>query len=432
MRRLLARWSIACRVALGCALAVGLGGLLVAAVGGLSTPDGVAAFLPIALATLVATVAAFVVARWLLAHELQTLHQLAAAIDSVEVDGSPLYRNLPQRGPAEIERIVAAWNGFALRFDIKMHSVRDAATALNATAQTLGSIAPDGERAVRRQAAGLLQIAAHAEHAAAELPSVRKASAATAQQVAAAARQLDAAMAQITAIATTVQELAAASQGTKQVLETVDKVAFQTNLLALNAAIEAAHAGEHGRGFAVVAEEVRHLARRSTEAARGNDRVLARSAAAAQQGQERLAELQQTLETLAKALTTLRSDADLLVEQVAHQSDSVGAVHKEARQLAAAASATCERTGELLATGDRLRAAAALVEACVWPPPDVDGRDIVAIGEGHEEVVARAPDRSTEHDSSVTEDELAALLPEQLEAGRAERAEAELLEEPVS
>lgn len=47
----------------------------------------------------------------------------------------------------------------------------------------------------------------------------------------------------------------------------IDGIAQQTNILALNAAVEAARAGESGRGFAVVATEVRHLAKRSADAA---------------------------------------------------------------------------------------------------------------------------------------------------------------------
>jgi methyl-accepting chemotaxis protein len=60
-----------------------------------------------------------------------------------------------------------------------------------------------------------------------------------------------------------VRDLDALSQRIGAVVATIDAISEQTNLLALNAAIEAARAGAHGRGFAVVAGEVRKLAERS-------------------------------------------------------------------------------------------------------------------------------------------------------------------------
>ncbi len=53
-----------------------------------------------------------------------------------------------------------------------------------------------------------------------------------------------------------------------EVTGTINDITDQTKLLALNATIEAARAGEAGKGFAVVANEVKELARQSSEASR--------------------------------------------------------------------------------------------------------------------------------------------------------------------
>jgi len=49
-------------------------------------------------------------------------------------------------------------------------------------------------------------------------------------------------------------------------VDIIDAISKQTNMLALNAAIEAASAGDAGKGFAVVANEVKDLAKQTTQA----------------------------------------------------------------------------------------------------------------------------------------------------------------------
>ncbi|MDH3639158.1 MAG: methyl-accepting chemotaxis protein [Gammaproteobacteria bacterium] len=64
----------------------------------------------------------------------------------------------------------------------------------------------------------------------------------------------------------TVAKLGESSNEIGNVIKMITTIAEQTNLLALNATIEAARAGEAGKGFAVVANEVKELAKETSQA----------------------------------------------------------------------------------------------------------------------------------------------------------------------
>lgn len=80
------------------------------------------------------------------------------------------------------------------------------------------------------------------------------------------------------------KELQDSGKSVTAIIDIIESIALQTNLLALNAAIEAARAGEAGAGFTVVTEEVRQLAKKTSEAAADIGKVIQNNVERAESG----------------------------------------------------------------------------------------------------------------------------------------------------
>ncbi|MDT7834604.1 methyl-accepting chemotaxis protein [Aquabacterium sp. OR-4] len=175
---------------------------------------------------------------------------------------------LQPEGGDEIARLTDSLEQMRGNLQGIVRAVRDAADALQASAEQVSGGAGDLSSRTEANAAALEETAASMEQIAATVKQSADASrtAATLANDNAATAGHGGAM--VAEVVTTMVAVRTASARIADIVGVIDGLAFRTNLLALNAAVEAARAGDQGKGFAVVATEVRALAQRSAHAAR--------------------------------------------------------------------------------------------------------------------------------------------------------------------
>jgi methyl-accepting chemotaxis protein len=260
-------------------------------------------------------------------------------------------------------------DGFEASVKSVVEAVSSAATELQASSQSMTSIA---EETTRQSAA----VAAATQQAAASVTTVATASEELSASIGEISRQVSessnvarTAVEEVSRTGETVEGLAAAAERIGGIVQLINEIASQTNLLALNATIEAARAGDAGKGFAVVASEVKNLANQTAKATEeissqiGTMQTVTKDAVAAMQKIratiDRVNEIAATIASAVEEQSAATKDISGNAQQAARGTDEVtrniAGVSQAASDAGHAASQVLNASSDLSRQSETLR-----------------------------------------------------------------------------
>lgn len=246
------------------------------------------------------------------------------------------------------------------------------ATASDELARVSGAMSDAASRTANDAdsvAAAAAQVSASVESVAAASEELSMSIREVAVQAANAASVAEAGAVRAEAAGGTVSELGDASAKIESVTELIASIAGQTHLLALNATIEAAHAGAVGKGFAVVAQEVKELARQTTDASDDVRRVVGSIQEGSRNAGEAMADVASVIQEVNENQATIASaveeqnattrqigkDAALAANGSSEIARNIEGVAAAARDTTAGAAQTESAANELAEMASQLR-----------------------------------------------------------------------------
>jgi len=251
------------------------------------------------------------------------------------------------------------------RFEVIVQGLSDASEQTSSASFQLSETSQVLAEGGSRQASSIEQISASLE----EMTSMTKSNMGHAMEVSTFsinnADKMVEAMQNLNHLTDSMTSIEKSSKETRDIIRTIDEIAFQTNLLALNAAVEAARAGEAGAGFAVVADEVRKLAQRSKEAAAKTTSRIEESSLEIESGMNYFNQTKEAFRSVEEGTASIQS----LIEQVksgsSEQTDGILQLNQAMGEIDGVVQSNAASAEESAAASEELSAQAEEVSSIV-------------------------------------------------------------------